>query len=125
MQNEDPFVRDLAFNCLGLACIVDVSLAQKYLLLFLQVLLVGWDVFILFGDVFVVEQVSQVDHELLQATALKIVFDLLHLFGFEAYATPDHQSGDGEQITVSNNCFAEKGQHQWGGGGAKSPGPGL
>lgn len=43
MQNEDPFVRDLAFNCLGLAAILDVSLAQKYLLLFLQVLSVGCD----------------------------------------------------------------------------------
>ena len=47
-------------------------------------------------------QVSQVDHELLQATALKIVFDLLHLFGFEAYAAPDHQSGDDEGVVVSN-----------------------
>ena len=43
VQNEDPFVRDLAFNCLGLAAILDVSLAQKYLLLFLQVLSVGCD----------------------------------------------------------------------------------
>ena len=48
MQNEDPFVRDLAFNCLGLACIVDVSLAQKYLLLFLQVLSVGCNLSIAF-----------------------------------------------------------------------------
>ena len=51
----------------------------------------------------VIEQVSQVDHELLQATALKIVFDLIHLFGFEAYAAPNHQGGDGEGVTVSNN----------------------
>ena len=42
------------------------------------------------------------DHEPLQATALKIVFDLLHLFGFEAFATPDHQSGDGKGVAVSN-----------------------
>lgn len=51
----------------------------------------------------VIEQVSQVDHELLQATALKIVFDLIHLFGFEAYAAPNHQGGDGEGVMVSNN----------------------
>ncbi|KAL5518165.1 hypothetical protein EMCRGX_G003852 [Ephydatia muelleri] len=57
--------------------------AQKYLLLFLQV--------------------SQVDHELLQATALKIVFDLLHLFGFEAYAAPDHQSGDDEGVVFDDH----------------------
>ena len=28
---------------------------------------------------------SQVDHESVQATALKVVFDLLHVFGFEAF----------------------------------------
>ena len=30
-------------------------------------------------------QVSQVDHESVQATALKVVFDLLHIYGFEAF----------------------------------------
>ena len=28
---------------------------------------------------------SQVDHESVQATALKVVFDLLHIYGFEAF----------------------------------------
>ena len=28
---------------------------------------------------------SQVDHETVQATALKVVFDLLHVYGFEAF----------------------------------------
>lgn len=28
---------------------------------------------------------SQVDHESVQATALKVVFDLLHVYGFEAF----------------------------------------
>lgn len=46
-------------------------------------------------------QVSQVDHESVQATALKIVFDLVHLFGFEAYATHDDQGGDSEDGVVS------------------------
>ena len=30
-------------------------------------------------------QVSQVDHESVQATALKIVLDLLQVYGFEAF----------------------------------------
>ena len=30
-------------------------------------------------------QVSQVDHESLQATVLRVVFDLLHLYGFESF----------------------------------------
>ena len=30
-------------------------------------------------------QVSQVDHEAVQATAVKVVFDLLHVFGFESF----------------------------------------
>ena len=34
-------------------------------------------------------QVSQVDHESVQATALKVVFDLLHVFGFEAFHMGD------------------------------------
>ena len=34
-------------------------------------------------------QVSQVDHESVQATAMKVVFDLLHVFGFEAFNISD------------------------------------
>ena len=33
------------------------------------------------------------DHETVQATALKVVFDLLHLFGLEAFS----QNGRGQQ----------------------------
>ena len=39
IQSELPDIRDLAFNCLGLACLHDVSLARNHLLLFLQVCL--------------------------------------------------------------------------------------
>jgi hypothetical protein len=66
IQNELPDIRDMALNCLGLACLLDISLARNHILLFLQV--------------------SQVDHESVQATAVKVVFDLLHVFGFEAFS---------------------------------------
>ena len=42
------------------------------------------------------------DHESLQATALKVVFDLLHLFGLKAFATRDDQDGDSEGAMVSD-----------------------
>ncbi|XP_064383727.1 condensin complex subunit 3-like isoform X2 [Halichondria panicea] len=65
VQNVAPYVRDMALFCLGLLSLLDVSTARDHLLLFVQV--------------------SQVDHESVQATALKIVFDLLHVYGFEAF----------------------------------------
>ena len=37
IQNESPYVRDMAVLCLGLACLLDVSVARKHLLLFIQV----------------------------------------------------------------------------------------
>ena len=37
IQNENPYVRDMALFCLGLACIVDLHMSRKHLLLFLQV----------------------------------------------------------------------------------------
>ncbi|CAI8041284.1 Condensin complex subunit 3 [Geodia barretti] len=104
IQSELPDIRDLAFCCLGLACLHDVSLARNHLLLFLQV--------------------SQVDHESVQATAVKVVFDLLLLFGFEAFSltcpgsssktkTPDTQDqadetlvADGETKKITQKILA-------------------
>ena len=37
IQNELPDIRDMALNCLGLACLLDISLARNHILLFLQV----------------------------------------------------------------------------------------
>ena len=34
------------------------------------------------------------DHESVQATALKVVFDLLHVFGFEAFTTGESENGE-------------------------------
>ena len=36
IQNENPCVRDLALSALGLACLLDVSLARSHILLFVQ-----------------------------------------------------------------------------------------
>ncbi|CAI8036851.1 Condensin complex subunit 3 [Geodia barretti] len=108
IQSELPDIRDLAFCCLGLACLHDVSLARNHLLLFLQV--------------------SQVDHESVQATAVKVVFDLLLLYGFEAFSltcpgsssktkTPDtldqaHETlvADGEGKEVEGGENSEEGE---------------
>lgn len=41
-------------------------------------------------------QVIHVDHETVQATALKVVFDLLHVYGFETFnAVPPTNGDDG------------------------------
>jgi hypothetical protein len=42
-------------------------------------------------------QVSQVDHETVQATALKIVFDLLHVYGFNAFIVDNGRGGEKEE----------------------------
>ena len=47
------------------------------------------------------------DHESVQATALKVIFDLLHVFGFEAFNAGEEsssgtgQSGGDNQVTVA------------------------
>ena len=41
VQNENPYVRDMALHCLGLACLLDISTARNHLLLFLQVWVCG------------------------------------------------------------------------------------
>ena len=37
IQNENPYVRDLAVLALGLACLLDINLARHHILLFIQV----------------------------------------------------------------------------------------
>ena len=37
IQNENPYVRDMALFCLGLACLLDINIARNNILLFLQV----------------------------------------------------------------------------------------
>ncbi|KAI0235791.1 Condensin complex subunit 3 [Lamellibrachia satsuma] len=65
MTNGDAAVRNMAVKALGLCCLLDQDTARTHLLLFMQV--------------------SQFDHETVQLTALLVIFDLLHLFGMEAF----------------------------------------
>lgn len=70
LQNEDPLVRDSALNALALMCILDRTIALKHFYLLLQV--------------------SRIDHEGVQATALKAVFDLLLVHGFDSFKSEQH-----------------------------------
>ncbi|XP_072041085.1 condensin complex subunit 3-like [Amphiura filiformis] len=65
IQNQDPAVRNLAVNCIGLASLLSKTFACQQLLLLMQI--------------------SQVDQETIKVTALQAVFDLLHLYGLEAF----------------------------------------
>ena len=53
--------------------------------------------FICFYNVFIFFKVSQVDHESVQATALKVVFDLLLVYGFEAFNVMPTGNTKGEE----------------------------
>ena len=49
------------------------------------------------------------DHESVQATALKVVFDLLHLFGLEAFSqTEKDERGQSEQGQEKGDQGGEK-----------------
>ncbi|XP_031571204.1 condensin complex subunit 3-like [Actinia tenebrosa] len=65
VQNEDPKVRNAAIKSLGLCALLSCEFARKHLVLFLQV--------------------AQLDLEMVQVTALQVVFDLLLKFGLEAF----------------------------------------
>ncbi|XP_071792780.1 condensin complex subunit 3-like [Asterias amurensis] len=65
VQNVDLSVRNMAVKCIGLASQLSRDLAHLHLLLLMQI--------------------SQVDQETIQVTALKSIFDLLHTYGLEAF----------------------------------------
>ncbi|XP_022237983.1 condensin complex subunit 3-like [Limulus polyphemus] len=65
IQNEDPAVRNQAVKALGLCCLLNRDVACQHLLLFMQI--------------------SQVDQETIQVTALKAILDLLLVFGLDAF----------------------------------------
>ena len=56
------------------------------------------------------------DHESVQATALKVVFDLLHVFGFEAFnitsPTGSSTKTPDKDVDVSSICiYVHNGSH--------------
>ncbi|XP_062622300.1 condensin complex subunit 3-like [Saccostrea cucullata] len=63
IQNEDGRIRNLAVKALGLCCVISKDLVMQYLPLFMQA--------------------SQIDVELVRCTALRVIFDMLHLHGLE------------------------------------------
>lgn len=63
VENEDPAVRNAAFEALGIMCTCDVELARDSLFLFIQAV--------------------QMDHMVLQVTTAKVLFDLVHFFGLQ------------------------------------------
>lgn len=65
MQKTNPALRNLAVKCLGLAALLDKEFATRHVLLFLQV--------------------AQVDMELLQKTALMAMFDMIQVYGMQAF----------------------------------------
>ncbi|XP_013389850.1 condensin complex subunit 3-like [Lingula anatina] len=84
-QNEDPAVRNAAVRALGLCCIISKEAARSHLVLFIQV--------------------SQVDQETVKITALKVIFDLLHIFGLEAFDVQENENTtqDIDQTKDSNS----------------------
>ncbi|XP_064602516.1 condensin complex subunit 3-like [Liolophura sinensis] len=80
IQNADPDVRNAAVKALGLCCLLNKETALQYLVLLLQA--------------------SQVDTEGVRATALHILFDLLHFYGLEVLQVePPAPTADGDTST--------------------------
>lgn len=78
MTSGEAAVRNMAVKALGLCCLLDQDTARTHLLLFMQV--------------------SQFDLETVQLTAMRVTFDLLHLYGMEAFlmAVSDDATGQNE-----------------------------
>ncbi|KAK4302655.1 hypothetical protein Pmani_025270 [Petrolisthes manimaculis] len=65
LRSEDPAVRNKGVHALGLLCLLSKDLAHQHLTLFMQV--------------------SRIDVEQIQMTALRSVIDMLHLYGLEEF----------------------------------------
>ncbi|XP_045585282.2 condensin complex subunit 3 isoform X1 [Procambarus clarkii] len=65
LRSEDPAVRNQGVKALGLLCLLSKDLAHQHVILFMQI--------------------SQIDVEVIQLTALKCVIDILHLYGLEEF----------------------------------------
>lgn len=83
IQNEDGRIRNLAVKALGLCCVISKDLVMQYLPLFMQA--------------------SQIDVELVRCTALRVIFDMLHLHGLEVMqrGRPDDETSSNSTATDS------------------------
>ncbi|CAG5128202.1 unnamed protein product [Candidula unifasciata] len=69
MVNEESEVRNAAVKAIGLCCLIKKDIIMHHLALLLQA--------------------AQMDTQLVKATALKSVFDLVHVFGLDAFSDED------------------------------------
>ncbi|XP_050715054.1 condensin complex subunit 3-like [Eriocheir sinensis] len=66
LRSEDPAVRNIAVQALGLLCLLSKDLAKQHITLLMQV--------------------SKIDAEKIQVTALHCIIDCLHLYGIDEFA---------------------------------------
>ena len=69
IQNPDPGVRNIGIKTLGVCCLLDLEVAQRYLVLFLQI--------------------CQMDLEAIKISSACVIFDLLLRFGLEQFNIPE------------------------------------
>eukprot|EP00057_Strongylocentrotus_purpuratus_P028491 XP_011682965.1 PREDICTED: condensin complex subunit 3-like [Strongylocentrotus purpuratus] len=72
ITNEDPSVRNMAVKCLGLGAQISRVFAMQQLLLLMQI--------------------SQVDQETVQVTALQAIFDTAQTYGLDIFKLPETSS---------------------------------
>ncbi|XP_069140747.1 condensin complex subunit 3-like [Argopecten irradians] len=77
IQSEDGLLRNIGQRTLGLCCLIDKDLVLQHLPLFMQA--------------------SKIDEENVRATALYVMFDILHLHGMDAIQKPNSDSDSEEQ----------------------------
>ena len=82
VQHADPTVRNAAVRALGLCALLNRDFARTHILLFLQVV--------------------QVDQEVLQQSALEVLFDLVLVHGADTFAPEgeEEKKNDGEEETA-------------------------
>lgn len=51
---------------------------------------------------------SQIDHEMVQATALKMVFDILLLYGTEMFGSGVKDNGSGDDVTWGSDDVTQE-----------------
>eukprot|EP00795_Rhopilema_esculentum_P012294 gene12295-2941_t len=84
VQDEDMLIRNAAIKCVGLISLLDKDFATENFVLFLQA--------------------AQIDTELVQITATQVIFDLIQLYGFDAFETNKNSAPVNQQ---QKNGFPE------------------
>ncbi|XP_071521422.1 condensin complex subunit 3 [Panulirus ornatus] len=89
LRSEDPSVRNQGVWALGLFCHLSKDLAHQHIILFMQI--------------------SRIDVEQIQLTALRCVIDLLHLYGLEEFIDAAEDITD---VRVSKEPSKEKAKEE-------------